>query len=279
MHIYIIILCFRNSVRSLFSSRPKYAIRGTGILGQIASFERRLRGAAGTSLALPCPFRTSTWTQTDAERYKREVAKITHVEEQFRRFWLYFGVCTAWIIYKRWHHFQTVVVTVLNFAVACPRAFVLLDVCRAWTNETRPRGGGSNAPRPAVSVPHLAGIEYVGWARQARSAKILVFWAVYARAILGPWHKQSLNENKVRENIYFQVGVIFKMSSCLVTTARFSWSNFEAFDPLSYECYVVAFRYQISRLNTFVRQFVLFEGGRSLPNDTITPSVRADSSP
>ena len=43
-----------------FASRPKYAIRGTGILGQIALFERRLRGAAPTPLALPCPFRTST---------------------------------------------------------------------------------------------------------------------------------------------------------------------------------------------------------------------------
>ena len=43
-YIYKIILCFRDSVRSFFSSRPKYAIRGTGFLGQIASFERRLRG-------------------------------------------------------------------------------------------------------------------------------------------------------------------------------------------------------------------------------------------
>ena len=41
-------------------SRPLYAILGTGILGQIASFERRLRGAAPTPLALPYPFRTST---------------------------------------------------------------------------------------------------------------------------------------------------------------------------------------------------------------------------
>ena len=59
-YMYIIILCFRDSVRSFFSSRPKYAIRGTGILGQIASFERRRWGAAPTPLALPCPFRTST---------------------------------------------------------------------------------------------------------------------------------------------------------------------------------------------------------------------------
>ena len=63
-----------------------------------------------------------------------------------------------------------------------------------------------------------------------------------------------------------------------VPTPLFSWSHLEAFGLLSYDCYVVAFRYQISRLNTFVRAFVVFEGGHSLPNDTITPSVRADSS-
>ena len=51
---------FRDLVRSFFLSRPKYAIRGTGILGRIVSFERRLRGPAPTPLALPCPFRTST---------------------------------------------------------------------------------------------------------------------------------------------------------------------------------------------------------------------------
>ena len=58
----MIILFFGDSVRTFFSSRPKYAIRGTGILGHIASFERRLRGAAQTPLvlALPYPFRTST---------------------------------------------------------------------------------------------------------------------------------------------------------------------------------------------------------------------------
>ena len=47
-----------DSVRRLFPSWPQYAILGTGILGRIASFERRLRGAAQTPLALPYPFRT-----------------------------------------------------------------------------------------------------------------------------------------------------------------------------------------------------------------------------
>ena len=70
----MIIHFWGDSVRSFFpvSARPQYAILGTGILGQIASFERRLRGRAPSS------------------------------------------------------------------------------------------GDGSNAPRPAVSVPHLAGTGYMG---------------------------------------------------------------------------------------------------------------------
>ena len=92
-------------------------------------------------------------------------------------------------------------------------------------------GGGSHAPRPAVSVPHLAGIGYVGWARQARSAQNFVFWAVYARVILGSWHVQSLNKKTYKEweNIYFQVGMISKLASYFIPTTLFSWSHLEAF--------------------------------------------------
>ena len=68
----MVILFFGDSVRRFFSSRPQYAIRGTGILGQIASFERRLRGAAQTPLALPYPFRTWPGSGTWTERDKRE---------------------------------------------------------------------------------------------------------------------------------------------------------------------------------------------------------------
>ena len=53
--------------QKFFPSRPQYAILGTGILGQIASFERLFRGAALTPLALPYPFRiwpgSGTWAE------------------------------------------------------------------------------------------------------------------------------------------------------------------------------------------------------------------------
>ena len=52
--VYMVILLFLFGHR-IFSSRPQYAILGTGIIGQIASFERRLRGAAPTPLAMPYP--------------------------------------------------------------------------------------------------------------------------------------------------------------------------------------------------------------------------------
>ena len=111
-----------------------------------------------------------------------------------------------------------------------------------------------------------------------KCAICFVFWAVYARAILGSWHMQRLNKKNMWENIYFQVGIISKLASYFVPTTLFSWPHLEAFGLLLYDCCVVAFRYRISRLNTFVRAFVVFEGGRSLPNDIITPSVHADSS-
>ena len=73
------ILFLADSVRSFFSSRPQYAILGTGILGQIASFERRLRGAAQTSLALAYPFRTWPGSGTWADRDKREVLNFFYI--------------------------------------------------------------------------------------------------------------------------------------------------------------------------------------------------------
>ena len=64
--------------QELFPSRPQYAILGTGILGQIALFERRLRGAAQAPLALPYPFRTWPGSGTWAERDKREVLNFLY---------------------------------------------------------------------------------------------------------------------------------------------------------------------------------------------------------
>ena len=91
-------------------------------------------------------------------------------------------------------------------------------------------------------------------------------------------YMQSMNENNILENIYFQVVIISQFASDFVPTTLFSWSHVEALGLWSYDCCVVAFRYRISRLNTFVRAFAVFEGGRFLPNDIITPSVRAVSS-
>ena len=73
----MIILFGGDSVRSFFPFRPQYAILGTGLLGQIASFERRPRGAAETPLALPYPFRTWLGSGTWAERGKREVRNFS----------------------------------------------------------------------------------------------------------------------------------------------------------------------------------------------------------
>ena len=85
-----------DSIRSFFPSRPQYAILGTGILGQIASFERRLRGAAQKPLALPYPFRTWPGSGTWAERDKQEVRKILYFGRYTSELFLDLGMCRAW---------------------------------------------------------------------------------------------------------------------------------------------------------------------------------------
>ena len=102
-------------VRIFFPSRPQYAILGTGILGQMALSERRLRGAAQTLLALPYPFRTWPGSGTWAERDKREVliffvlggirlsyACILAYAELERKTHIYMGKH----IFPSWHRFQ-----------------------------------------------------------------------------------------------------------------------------------------------------------------------------
>ena len=70
----------------------QYSVLGTGILDQIGSFERRLRGTAQTPLALPYPFRTWPGSGTWDERDKREVHNF-----------LYFGRCTPELFFGSGH--------------------------------------------------------------------------------------------------------------------------------------------------------------------------------
>ena len=115
MNIYTIILFGEDSVRIFFPSRPQYAILGTGILGQIASFERRLRAAAQTPLALPYPFRTWPRSGTWAERDKREVRKKLcfgwYTPELLLDLGIYIElerkhIHTGQYLFPSWHHFQ-----------------------------------------------------------------------------------------------------------------------------------------------------------------------------
>ena len=211
----------------------------------------------GGRLQRPSPFlirwgprRERGWMLSET---REKLQKILYFEKVILRLRLYLNVCSVWTISK--------MASWSNIFVRAPSS-----------------GGGSNAPRPAVSVPHLAGIGYVGRARQARC--FLYFGRYTPELFLDLGICRAFNWTKKTYGKHlFQVGIISKSASDFVPTTRFSWSHLEAFGLLlSYDCCVVAFRHRISRLNTFVRAFVVFEGGRSLPNDIITPSVRADSS-
>ena len=89
---------FRGFGQQLFSSRPRYAILGTGIVGQLASLERHLRGVPQTPLALPCPFRTwpgsGTWAERDKrdKRGKPEVRKILYFGPYMPELFLDLGI-------------------------------------------------------------------------------------------------------------------------------------------------------------------------------------------
>ena len=79
-------------------------------LGQIPSFERCLRGAAPTPLALPYPFRTWPSTSIGAGGDKREVTTILYHGRQSRvfvRFSTYAEVeqMTHGTTFPNWYHF------------------------------------------------------------------------------------------------------------------------------------------------------------------------------
>ena len=61
-------------------------------LGQIASFERRLRGAAQTPLALPCPFRSWPGSGAWTERDKREVRQFLYFRLYTPKLFLDLGI-------------------------------------------------------------------------------------------------------------------------------------------------------------------------------------------
>ena len=69
----MIILFFGDSVRIFFRLGLSMLFSELELSIKIASFERRLRGAAQTPLALPYPFRTWPGSGTWAERNKRKV--------------------------------------------------------------------------------------------------------------------------------------------------------------------------------------------------------------
>ena len=64
-------------------------------LGQIASFERCLRGAAPTPLALPYPFRTRPGIRMGTEGENRKVVKILYFGAVLSSFRLDLDVCTV----------------------------------------------------------------------------------------------------------------------------------------------------------------------------------------
>ena len=162
-------------------------------------------------------------------RDKREVAKIPHVcRGEFRRFWLYLNVCNAWMIYKigiipSCYCFEFCGGILSSVCFAWPlqgwmkRLFVLLDVCRAWTNETRKSLRGATRTRKSfrVAAPTPLALPYpLGtstWTRmdaerdkEGRSCKNIAFWG-------GNLATSVVSYNNVCSVwIIFKIGIISK---------------------------------------------------------------------
>ena len=91
-------------------------------------------------------------------------------------------------------------------------------------------GGGAQTPL-ALPYPFRTWPGSGTWAeRDKREVRNFVFWAVYARAILGSWHKQSLNKNNIREKHlfprwhHFQFGFLFyPHGTFFMVTPRSVW--------------------------------------------------------
>ena len=132
-----------------FLSRPRYAIRGTGILGQIASFKRRRQGGGSNvprhAVSVPHLDVNADGCRTRQARSCHNIACRGGIPD----FLFVSSRQQRQDDLRNWHHSQTKVgcyCNVLIFAVAYSRSFVLLDVCRALTNDSRKSLRGA-APR------------------------------------------------------------------------------------------------------------------------------------
>ena len=111
-----------------FLSRPKYAIRGTGILGRILLGSS---AAFGGGLQRPSPFRVRSAHRRERGRMPSEksekLQKYRMSRSDFGDFGCIFRLCLQRLDdLQNWHHFQTVLDSVWNFAVAYSRALVSL---------------------------------------------------------------------------------------------------------------------------------------------------------
>ena len=122
--------------KGFFTSRTQYSILETGIVDQIALFERRLRGAAQTPLARPYPFRTWPGLGTRAERDKRELRKLLYFGRYTPELFLDLGIYMQSLnekniwenmhLFPSWYHFQ------IGFLFRPHHTFFMVTPRRVW---------------------------------------------------------------------------------------------------------------------------------------------------
>ena len=125
LHINKIILCFRDSVRSFYSSRLKYAIRGTGILERFVRAPASGGGSNAPRSAVSVPHID---VNTDGCRaIKARSCKNTACRGEIPKISVVSSCLQRLDDLQNWPNFQTVVANVLNFCGG-----ILSSVCFAY---------------------------------------------------------------------------------------------------------------------------------------------------
>ena len=136
LYIYKMVLFFEGTgiwSQGFFSSQPQWDSRNWNF--SVKSLRSSVVFGGRLQRPSPClirsePRREREWRLSETSEKLRKCCIMRRSSRAFR-FFLTSAASAERDIFQNWHHCQTVVAKVLNFAVVYSGAFVLLDVCRA----------------------------------------------------------------------------------------------------------------------------------------------------
>ena len=124
---------FRDLARRFFSSRPKYAIRGTWIPGQTTTFWAPASGGGSNAPRSAMSVPHIDVNEDGCRARQARSCKNTACRGGIPEIWLSVDVCSASIIYKNWQHYQC---PLLFFILERYNFFFVVTGCETeWSND------------------------------------------------------------------------------------------------------------------------------------------------